>query len=143
MLQHSDPCTMVKHPSGCKLKHGISHRLQLVAEKQPFVKDELEELSVLVLSGLLLGMRRHFCLLSCVPKINCSPLSFGCCSCFQPSHLLLIWHFQWLLEVSNPGLLQLCRRATAQPCAGAFGRVCEGCAGDCSCRLLSAWGCLV
>lgn len=66
MLQHSDPCVMAEHPSGCKLKRDISHRLQLVAEKQPFVKYELEELSVL--SGLLLGMRRHFCLLSCVPK---------------------------------------------------------------------------
>lgn len=44
VLQHSDPCIMVKHPSGCKLKHGISYRLQLVAEKQPFVKYELEEL---------------------------------------------------------------------------------------------------
>lgn len=140
MLQHNDPCIMVKHPSGCKLKRGISHRLQLAAEKQPFVKYELEELEVLVLSGLLLGMRRYFCLFSCVPKISCSPLSFGCCSCFQPSHLLLIWHFQWLLEVSNPGLLQLCRCVTAQLCASAFERVCEGCAGGCSCRLLSAWG---
>lgn len=136
MLQHSDPLIMVKHPSDCKLKRGFSHRLHLVAEKQPFVKYELEEL---VLSGLLLWLRRHF-LLDLSQKSHCSPLRFGCCSCFQPSHLLLIWHFLWLLEVSNPGLLQLCRHATAQSCAGALERVCEGCAGDCSCRLLRAWG---
>lgn len=67
-----------------------------------------------------------FCLLSCVPKISCSPVSFGYCSYSRTSHLLFIWHFQWLLEVSKPGLLQLCRRATAQPCAGAFRRVCVG-----------------
>lgn len=44
MLQDSDFCIMVKHPSGCKLKCGISHRLQSAADKQPFVKYELEEL---------------------------------------------------------------------------------------------------
>lgn len=81
-------------------------------------------------------MRRHFCLLSCVPKISRSPLSFGYCSYSQPSHLVLIGHFQWLLEVSKPALLQLCRCATAQPCARSFGRVW----GVCSCRLLSVWG---
>lgn len=62
-------------------------------------------------------------MLSHVPKISSSALSFGYCSYSQASHLLLIWHFQWLLEVSKPALLQLCRCSTAQQCAGAFVRV--------------------
>lgn len=44
VLHQSDLCTMIKHPSCCELKRGISHRLQVVAEKTHFVKSEQDEL---------------------------------------------------------------------------------------------------
>lgn len=44
VLHQSDLCTMIKHPSCCELKRGISQRLQVVAEKTHFVKSEQDEL---------------------------------------------------------------------------------------------------
>lgn len=90
------------------------------------------------MSSLLLGPRRHFCLLSRPEK----PLCFACCSCSQPSYLQIVWHFQWLPEVSILSLLHVLLPPVT---AGANVRQhtsVRGSAGGFSCGLLLAWDCI-
>lgn len=143
VLHQSDPCIMVKHLSCCKLKHGISHRLQLVAEKQHFVEYKRQELEVLMPS-LLLEPRWHFCLFSYVLKINCSSLWLLLLLPAQQSATYLAFSVTAggvKTQFTPCALGDSWRRcATAHQCASGLGRACVGDAGGCSCRFLSAWG---